>query len=62
MNPSDSVQMKIAFGYQVAPENDYFVALAEESMRVGSLAGAPGKWLADSLPFRTLICCMDASR
>lgn len=44
--------MKIAYGYPVTSDDDHFVEIAEESMRVGSLAGAPGKWLVDSLPWR----------
>ncbi|KAJ7108851.1 cytochrome P450 [Mycena crocata] len=46
-----AVIMKIAYGYSVTRNDDHFVALAEEGMRVGSLGGAPGKWLVDSLPF-----------
>ncbi|KAJ7691746.1 cytochrome P450 [Mycena rosella] len=46
-----AVIMKIAYGYSVIRNDDHFVALAEEGMRVGSLGGAPGKWLVDSLPF-----------
>ncbi|KAJ7684384.1 cytochrome P450 [Mycena polygramma] len=46
-----AVIMKIAYGYPVIQNNDHFVAVAEEHMRIGSLAGAPGKWLVDSLPF-----------
>ncbi|KAJ6630953.1 cytochrome P450 [Mycena sp. CBHHK59/15] len=46
-----AVIMKIAYGYSVTRNDDPFVALAEEGMRVGSLGGAPGKWLVDSLPF-----------
>ncbi|CAA7270108.1 unnamed protein product [Cyclocybe aegerita] len=42
--------MKIAYGYTVDKEKDHFIDMAEESMRVGSLAGAPGKWLVDSIP------------
>jgi len=45
-----AVIMKIAYGYTIEGDDDHFVALAEESMRVGSLAGAPGKWLVDSFP------------
>lgn len=44
--------MKVAYGYTIDKDNDHFVALAEESMRVGSLAAAPGKWLVDSVPIR----------
>ncbi|KAJ7092962.1 cytochrome P450 [Mycena belliarum] len=50
-----AVIMKIAYGYSVTRNDDHFVALAEEGMRVGSLAGAPGKWLVDSLPFLRFI-------
>ncbi|KAJ7157610.1 cytochrome P450 [Mycena crocata] len=45
-----AVIMKIGYGYPVTRNDDRFVALAEETMRVGSLAAAPGKWLVDSLP------------
>ncbi|KAF8148392.1 cytochrome P450 [Crassisporium funariophilum] len=45
-----AVTMKIAYGYTIDQDKDHFVALAEESMRVASLAGAPGKWLVDSIP------------
>lgn len=44
--------MKLAFGYEVKSENDYYLQLAEESMKVGSLAAAPGRWLVDSFPIR----------
>ncbi|KAJ7491019.1 cytochrome P450 [Mycena latifolia] len=46
-----AVIMKIAYGYTVSRNDDHFVALAEEHMRLGSVVGAPGKWLVDSLPF-----------
>ncbi|KJA14903.1 hypothetical protein HYPSUDRAFT_1070939, partial [Hypholoma sublateritium FD-334 SS-4] len=45
-----AVTMNVAYGYPVTDKNDHFFALAEESMRVGSLAGTPGKWLVDSIP------------
>jgi hypothetical protein len=48
--------MKIAYGYSVTDENDHFVWLAEESARVASLAGAPGKWLVDSIPLCMSTC------
>lgn len=47
---SSAVIMKIAYGYSVEKDNDHFVAIAEEALRVGSLAGAPGRWLVDSFP------------
>ncbi|KAJ7144999.1 cytochrome P450 [Mycena crocata] len=48
---ASAVIMKIAYGYTVTSNEDHFVALAEEHMRLGSVVGAPGKWLVDSLPF-----------
>ncbi|KAJ7184544.1 cytochrome P450 [Mycena filopes] len=45
-----AVIMKIAYGYPVSQNDDHFVTVAEEHMRLGSLAGAPGKWLVDSVP------------
>ncbi|KAF8517574.1 cytochrome P450 [Hysterangium stoloniferum] len=47
---SGAVIMKIGYGYEVKSENDYYLGLAQESMRVASLAAAPGRWLVDSLP------------
>ncbi|KAJ7215314.1 cytochrome P450 [Mycena haematopus] len=46
-----SVIMRIAYGYPVTRNDDHFVVVAEEHLRIGSLAFAPGKWLVDSLPF-----------
>ncbi|KAF7360503.1 O-methylsterigmatocystin oxidoreductase [Mycena venus] len=46
-----AVIMKIAYGYPVTRNDDHFVVTAEEHMRIGSLVGAPGKWIVDSLPF-----------
>ncbi|KAJ7348867.1 cytochrome P450 [Mycena albidolilacea] len=57
-----SVIMQIAYGYPVTRNDDHFVVTAEEHMRIGeisqpqyrleySMAGAPGKWIVDSLPF-----------
>ncbi|KAI5121763.1 hypothetical protein M0805_009574 [Coniferiporia weirii] len=47
---SAAVILRIGYGINIKISDDYFVAMAEESMRVGSLAAAPGKWLVDSLP------------
>ncbi|KAJ7163786.1 cytochrome P450 [Mycena crocata] len=45
-----AVIMKIAYGYSVSGTDDYFVALAEEGIKIASMASAPGKWLVDSFP------------
>jgi hypothetical protein len=42
--------MKIAYGYKIIGENDPFVAMAEEPIRLASIASAPGRWLVDSIP------------
>ncbi|KDR79567.1 hypothetical protein GALMADRAFT_93497 [Galerina marginata CBS 339.88] len=47
---ASAVTMKIAYGYTVTGEKDHFVEMAEETMRVGSFASAPGRWLVDSIP------------
>ncbi|KAJ7940739.1 cytochrome P450 [Mycena leptocephala] len=46
-----AVIMKIAYGYPVARNDDHFVALAEEGIRIANKSSAPGKWLVDSFPF-----------
>lgn len=45
-----ALTMKIAYGYTIDKHRDYFIGLAEEGMRIGSLSVAPGKWLVDSFP------------
>ncbi|EJD00102.1 cytochrome P450 [Fomitiporia mediterranea MF3/22] len=50
-----AVIMHIAYGYTIKSSDDYFVAMAEESMRVASLAATPGKWLVDSFPILRFI-------
>ncbi|KIJ34578.1 hypothetical protein M422DRAFT_263358 [Sphaerobolus stellatus SS14] len=47
---SGAVIMRVAFGYEVKSERDYYLQLAQEAMRIGSTAGAPGRWLVDSFP------------
>ena len=42
--------LKVAYGYEVKSEHDRFLELAKDGIRVGSLAGAPGKWLVDCFP------------
>ncbi|TFK31795.1 cytochrome P450 [Crucibulum laeve] len=45
-----SLIMKISFGYTIDNDNDHFVFLAESSLKLAYLAGAPGRWLVDSFP------------
>ncbi|KAJ7229088.1 cytochrome P450 [Mycena pura] len=45
-----AVIMKIAYGYPVTCNDDHFVKIAEEGIKIISMAGAPGKWLVDSFP------------
>ncbi|KAJ7723509.1 cytochrome P450 [Mycena maculata] len=42
--------MSIAYGIDVLPANDPYVALANEAVHTLSNAGVPGKYLVDSLP------------
>ncbi|KAJ6567325.1 cytochrome P450 [Mycena vulgaris] len=46
-----AVIMNIAYGYPVTHNDDHFVALAEEGIKIASMASGPGKWLVDSFPF-----------
>ncbi|KAK7014953.1 O-methylsterigmatocystin oxidoreductase [Favolaschia claudopus] len=46
-----AVIMKIAYGYPVNRNDDHFVLLAEEGIKIASMASAPGKWLVDSFPW-----------
>ena len=50
-----AVIMHIAYGYTVKDFDDYFVTLAEECMRIASLAMKPGAWLVDSFPICALL-------
>jgi hypothetical protein len=50
-NPAAFI-MKVAYGYNVKDDNDPYLHLAEEGIRLGSLGGAPGRWLVDSFPIR----------
>ncbi|KAF8582288.1 cytochrome P450 [Ramaria rubella] len=45
-----AVILKVAYGYEVKSEHDYFLELAQATMKIGSAASAPGKWLVDSWP------------
>ncbi|KAJ7685083.1 cytochrome P450 [Mycena polygramma] len=45
-----AVIMKIAYGYPVTRNDDHFVAIAEEGIKIASMASGPGKWLVDSFP------------
>ncbi|KAK1224096.1 hypothetical protein PQX77_008426 [Marasmius sp. AFHP31] len=49
------VVMKVAYGYTINDDADRFIRIAEEGIRVGSLATAPGKWLVDSIPILRLL-------
>ncbi|TDL29033.1 cytochrome P450 [Rickenella mellea] len=43
--------MMAAYGHEVAPEGDYFVALADRAVEAWSRAAAPGAYLVDTLPW-----------
>lgn len=44
--------MHLSHGIEVAPNNDPWVELADEAMETITLAGLPGSWAVDWLPFR----------
>ncbi|TFY75160.1 hypothetical protein EWM64_g8851, partial [Hericium alpestre] len=47
-----AIIMKLAFGYTVKDENDFFISSAEESSQISGWAMAPGRWLVDYYPIR----------
>ncbi|KAG7097964.1 hypothetical protein E1B28_005275 [Marasmius oreades] len=47
---SVAVIMKVAYGYEVASENDHFINVAEECAKISGWAMAPGRWLVDYYP------------
>lgn len=48
-----AVITKMTYDYDMAPEGDEFVALAEKSADTFSQAAAPGAWLVDIIPWCT---------
>jgi len=47
-----AVILKIAYGYAIEPHGrDPLVDLANDSMEKFSIAGTPGTWLVDIIPF-----------
>ncbi|KZT20213.1 cytochrome P450 [Neolentinus lepideus HHB14362 ss-1] len=45
-----AVIMRVAYGYSVTEENDFFVRTAEEASQISGLAMAPGRWLVNYFP------------
>ncbi|KZT01116.1 cytochrome P450 [Laetiporus sulphureus 93-53] len=45
-----AVILKVAYGWTVAENNDYFVSLMEESFKLHALVVKPGRWLVDTYP------------
>ncbi|KZO97553.1 cytochrome P450 [Calocera viscosa TUFC12733] len=45
-----SVIMKVAYGYDIQPKHDPFVAAVEEAFINGYIITTPGRWLVDSFP------------
>lgn len=44
--------MKVAFGYSITAQSDFFVEGAKESSQISGQALAPGKWLVNYYPIR----------
>lgn len=44
--------MNIAYGYEIARENDELVKLTEQTGRAFSEAGQPGFYMVDNFPIR----------
>ncbi|KAJ8503373.1 hypothetical protein ONZ45_g10914 [Pleurotus djamor] len=45
-----AVIMKMAYGYDIRDENDFFIGVAEEAAQISGYALAPGRWMVDYFP------------
>jgi len=45
-----SVILKVAYGYEMKPKNDPFIAAVEEAFIYGGILVMPGRWIVDSFP------------
>lgn len=46
--------MNISYGYQISPEDDYYVSLADRALTTLAQAGLLGTYLVDYIPARGL--------
>jgi hypothetical protein len=54
-----AIILKIAYGYDNNPDGpDPLVALANETVENFSVAGTPGLWIVDTLPFCSLLLAL----
>lgn len=56
-----AVIMKIAYGYTINKDQDYFVTLIEDFIKTGTFTSAPGRWLVDSFPFRNSLVSLNTT-
>ncbi|KAG9220402.1 hypothetical protein CCMSSC00406_0006667 [Pleurotus cornucopiae] len=47
-----AVVMKMAYGYSILDEDDFFIGVAEEAAQISGWALAPGRWMVDYFPIR----------
>ncbi|KAF9498005.1 cytochrome P450 [Pleurotus eryngii] len=45
-----AVIMKMAYGYSILDEDDFFIGVAEEAAQISGWALAPGRWMVDYFP------------
>ncbi len=45
-----AVVMKVAYGYSIVDEDDFFIGVAEEAAQISGWALAPGRWMVDYFP------------
>jgi hypothetical protein len=53
--------MKVAYGYDIKPKADPYVAAVEEAFINGYIITTPGRWLVDSFPICTSRHCLLAA-
>lgn len=49
---SAAIVMNISYGYQISPEDDYYVSLADKALATLGHAGLLGTYLVDYIPAR----------
>ena len=52
-----SLIIGVAYGLEVQPKDDPYVATAERALHAMAMAGNAGSFLVDSVPLRAFRCC-----
>jgi hypothetical protein len=50
-----AIILRVTYGYQAKESNDPFIEIAEEALESLAIAGNPGTFLVDLIPWRTCV-------